>query len=81
MMRIALPLGARLSILDQDLDAHQLVQLAGPRLRMPGPMAMMGRGQVRFTRAGMYRLATKTVELPGQSMPDAKTIGPQNPLG
>ena len=80
MMRITLPHGARLSIVDQDLDAHQLVQLSGPRLHMPAPMAMMGRGQVSFTRAGVYRLATKKVDLPGQSMSQAKTVGPDNNL-
>ena len=41
---------------------------------------MMGRGQVRFARAGIYRLATKTVELPGQSLPQGKTIRPDNHL-
>ena len=80
MMRITLSRGARLSILDQDVDPHQLVQLGGPRLRMPGPMGMNSRGQLRFTQAGTYRLATKVVELPGQSMPAVKTIGPDNRL-
>lgn len=41
----------------------------------------MGSGWLRFPCAGMYRrLATKTVDLPGQSTPDAKTIGPDNHL-
>lgn len=79
-MRLSLPRGGRLTILDQDLDPHQLVELSGPRLRMPGPMAMMGKARVRFAQAGTYRLATKTVELPGQAMPEAKTIGPDNRL-
>lgn len=80
MMRITLSRGARLSILDQDVDPHQLVQLGGPRLHMPGPMGMNDRGQLRFTRAGTYRLATKVVELSGQSMTEVKTVGPDNRL-
>lgn len=80
MMRITLSRGARLSILDQDVDPHQLVQLGGPRLHMPGPMGMSDRGQLRFTRAGTYRLATKVVELSGQSMTEVKTVGPDNRL-
>lgn len=75
-----MPRGGRLTVLDQDLDPHQLVELKGPRLRMPAPMAMMGTGRLRFMRPGIYRLATKTVELPGQSMPEAKTVGPNNQL-
>lgn len=39
MIRIALRRGAQLSILDQPLDAHQMVRLAEPRLQMPGPKA------------------------------------------
>jgi hypothetical protein len=79
-MRLSMPRGGRLTVLDQDLDPHQLVELKGPRLRMPAPMAMMGTGRLRFMRPGVYRLATKTVELPGQSMPEATTVGPDNQL-
>src|SRR5919201_5212211 len=44
MMRLHLRVGQRLSVLDQDVDAHQLLQFAGPmRLHMGGPM-MKGSG-------------------------------------
>ena len=79
MMRLTLKAGGRLSILDQDTDAHQLVQLSGPmRLHLGGPM-MMGHGTViSFMKKGVYRLQTKTVAMPGGI--DAKTIGPDNTL-
>jgi hypothetical protein len=80
MMRLALKPGGRLSILDQDVDAHQLMQLSGPvRLHLGGPM-MTSRGMtIAFTRRGIYRLQTKTVEMPGMEM-DVKTVGPDNAL-
>jgi hypothetical protein len=79
MMRLHLKPGQRLSILDMDVDAHQMLQFAGPtHLRMGGPM-MMNRGMtLSFPRAGVYRLGTKTVEMPGGM--DVKTIGPDNKL-
>ena len=80
MMRISLPRGGRLSILDQDLDAHKLVELSGPRMMMPAAMTMMDTANLRFMRPGVYRLATKTVEVPGAEMPEAPTIGPDNHL-
>ncbi len=80
MMRLHLKVGQRLAILDQDVDAHQMLQFAGPmRLRMGGPM-MMARGTtITFAKKGIYRLGTKTVEMPGGMM-EVKTIGPDNKL-
>ena len=80
MMRLSLPRGGRLSILDQDLDAHKLVEVSGPRMMMPAAMSMMDTASLRFTHPGVYRLATKTVELPGAEMPEAPTLGPDNHL-
>src|SRR6266545_7268022 len=79
-MRLSLTPGQRLSILDQDVDAHQMLQFSGPmRLRMGVPM-MMNRGlTLAFPKRGLYRLGTKTVEMPGGGM-DVKTIGPDNHL-
>src|SRR6266542_1851598 len=50
-------------------------ELAGPvRLHMGGPM-MLARGPtIAFPRKGVYRLGTKTVEMPGGMM-EVKTIG------
>jgi hypothetical protein len=80
MMRLHLRLGQRLSIIDMDVDAHQMMEFAGPmHLRMSGPMTMMNRTMtMSFPRKGVYRLGTKTVEMP-RGM-DVKTIGPDNTL-
>jgi len=46
---------------------------------MGGPM-MMNRGMTfAFTKKGVYRFATKTVEMEGGGM-DVKTVGPDNNL-
>lgn len=80
MMRLHLRPGQKLSIVDQDVDGHQLMQLAGPmRLHMGQPM-MMNRGTtLAFMKKGVYRLGTKTVEMKGGGM-DVKTVGPDNNL-
>ena len=80
MMRLHLRPGQKLSIMDNDVDPHQMMELAGPmRLHMGGPM-MMNRGMtLSFMRKGVYRLGTRTVEMPGGGM-DVKTIGPDNHL-
>ena len=80
MMRLHLKPGQKLSILDNDVDAHQMMELAGPiHLHMAGPM-MMNRGvTLAFMKKGVYRLGTKTLEMPGGGM-DVKTIGPDNHL-
>jgi hypothetical protein len=79
-MRLALTPGGKLSILDQDVDAHQLVQLAGPaRLHLGGPMMANHGTSLVFARKGVYRFKTRTVEMPGMEM-EAKTVGPDNTL-
>jgi hypothetical protein len=80
IMRLHLKPGQKLSILDQDVDPHQMIELAGPmHLHMGGPM-MMGHGMaISFMKKGIYRLGTKTVEMAGGGM-DVKTIGPDNHL-
>jgi hypothetical protein len=79
MLRLHLKVGQRLAILDQDVDAHQMLQFAGPtHMNMGGPM-MMGHGTtISFAQKGVYRLGTKTVPMPGAM--DVKTIGPDNSL-
>lgn len=80
MMRLHLKPGQTLSIMDMDVDAHQMMEFAGPmHLRMGGPMMMNHGMTLTFTRKGVYRLGTKTVEMPG-GMTDVKTIGPDNKL-
>jgi len=82
MMRLALKPGGKLSILDQDVDAHQMLQFAGPmHLRMGGPMTMHRGLTLTFSKKGVYRLGTKTVEMPGgMGGMEVKTIGPDNNL-
>jgi hypothetical protein len=71
---LTLSRGARLTILNQDVDIHKLVQLAGPRIALGKPMGMNASAKLRFTRAGLYRFKTVTSEMPG--MPEMKTVGP-----
>ncbi len=80
MMRLHLRVGQRLSVLDQDVDSHQMLEFAGPmRLHMGRPMMMNHGTTIAFDKKGVYRLGTKTVEMAGGGM-DVKTIGPDNKL-
>ncbi len=79
-MRLHLKPGQRLAVLDQDVDPHQMLEFAGPmRLYMGRPMMMNHGTTISFSKKGVYRLGTKTVEMPGGGM-DVKTIGPDNKL-
>lgn len=50
------------------------------RLAQRTPTMMMNCGlTLEFTRKGIYRLGTKTVQMPGGGM-DVKTVGPDNHL-
>ena len=77
-MNLSLKRGARLQIVDQDIDPHGLVQLAGPRLNYRGHMMMGQRQTITFTKPGIYRLKNKVIEM-GKMM-NVKTIGPDNVL-
>jgi hypothetical protein len=80
IMRLHLGPGQKLSIIDNDVDAHQLIELGGPmHMQMGGPMMMSHAMTLSFMKKGVYRLGTKTVEMPGGGM-DVKTIGPDNHL-
>lgn len=80
MMRLHLRRGQKLSIVDNDVDPHQMMELAGPtRLHMGGPMMMNHGMTLAFMKKGVYRLGTRTVEMPGGGM-EVKTIGPDNHL-
>ena len=79
MMRLHLRQGQKLSILDQDVDAHQMMELAGPmHMRMGGPMMMNHGVTLAFAKRGVYRLGTRTVEMPGAM--EVETVGPDNQL-
>lgn len=80
LMRMHLRVGQELMIKDMDVDAHRMLEFSGPmHLHLGGPM-MGGRHMTLvFPKKGVYRLGTKTVEMPGVGM-DVKTIGPDNHL-
>jgi len=79
MMRLHLKLGQKLSIMDMDVDAHQMLEFSGPMHLMTGGPMMMNHGwTLTFPKKGVYRLGTKTVEMPGGRA--VKTIGPDNNL-
>jgi|SRR5215831_1322831 len=81
MMRLHLKVGQHLSVLDQDVDAHQMMQFAGPvHMHMGGPMMTNHGMTLSFMKKGVYRLGTKTVEMPGMGGMDVKTVGPDNKL-
>jgi hypothetical protein len=77
-MRLNLERGARLQIVDQDIDPHGLVQVGGPKLAFIGHMMMGERQTITFKQPGVYRLKNKVIEM--GSMPEVKTIGPDNSL-
>lgn len=77
-MRLSLKPGARVQLLDQDIDPHGLVQLAGPKLQIKGHMMMGERQTITFKQAGVYRLKTRVIEM--GKMVNVKTIGPDNTL-
>lgn len=77
-MSLILKRGTRLTITDMDIDPHQLLQTAGPRLRLHGHMMMGGVDSVVFNQSGLYQLTTRTLEM-GPLM-KTKTVGPDNKL-
>lgn len=80
-MRLRMAEGGVLSLVNNDIDAHRLVQLAGPTVALGSTMMMGGRMAVVFPQAGLYRLRTETVEVEGvEEMMEVETEGPDNVL-
>lgn len=77
-MRLNLKRGARLQIVDQDIDPHGLVQVGGPKLAFIGHMMMGERQTITFKQRGVYRLKNRVIEM--GSMTEVETIGPDNTL-
>jgi plastocyanin len=78
-LSIKLAAGTTLTVTDNDLMPHKLIQLAGPKLRLVSPAMnhMSATAKVTFLKKGTYRLGTK----PGEDyMNGVKTIGPDNIL-
>jgi len=72
-VKVLLRRGERLSVLNQDIDTHQLVRVAGPKVALGPALAMNGKTTVRFAKAGVYRLKTEKAAMPG--MPEVETMG------
>jgi len=66
--------GGVMTILNQDVDAHKVVQLAGPKIATGKRMVMNATVKLRFPKSGTYRFKTVTSEIMG--MPMMKTVGP-----
>ena len=77
-MRLGVKRGADLRITNRDVVPHQLVQLAGPKLRLEGHM-MTGKTQlVSFKQPGDYHFTTKVIEMGPPA--NTETTGPDNAL-
>lgn len=77
-LKVVLRRGQRLTVVNQDLDAHRFVRVSGPKIALGKTMMMNDRVTLRFRKKGVYKLRTKKVAVPG--MPEIKTIGPDNVL-
>lgn len=77
-MSLTLKRGTRLTITDMDIDPHQLLQTAGPRLGLHGHMMMGGIDSIVFAQPGRYAFTTRTLEM--GPMMKTKTVGPDNKL-
>jgi hypothetical protein len=76
---VTLAKGSDITIGDNDVMAHTLVQLSGPRLKLSGAnLRSTGAAvEIVFTKAGVYRFTTK----PGAHYrKGVKTIGEDNVL-
>jgi hypothetical protein len=76
---IALRRGGWITVVDNDVMPHKLVQTSGPAARVQHPsMARMGAiAKVSLARAGVYTFTTKAGE---DYMAGVKTIGEDNVL-
>ena len=80
-MSLKLRPGGTLTVSNVDVDMHQLVQLGGPKVWLPGPLMMGVARTIHFTKPGVYRFKTKVVEVEGMDeMMTVETIGPDNVL-
>ena len=71
---VSLRSGGRLTILNQDVDLHKVVQMGGPRIATGKAFGINKSFTLRFAKPGLYRFMTVTSEMPG--MPEMKTIEP-----
>jgi plastocyanin len=77
-MRLSIARGGFVTIRNQDIDGHKLVQTAGPAKLKLRALKMNDLAKLTFKKAGRYTVATKTFELKG--MPEMETMGKDNML-
>ena len=78
---ITLAKGAKLTVIDNDIMPHTLVQVSGPKAQLstPAMRRMSARATATFPAVGKYVFRTKAGE-DYPSMSDAKTVGEDNVL-
>jgi hypothetical protein len=76
--KLVLRRGARLTVVNKDVDAHQLVKLAGPSVKLGPKMGINDQVTVLFKKNGVYRLKSRRTEIPG--IPKVPTVGVDNAL-
>jgi hypothetical protein len=79
--QITLAKGAKLTVVDNDVMPHTLVQQFGPKAKLSTPAMrhMSARATVAFSKAGKYVFRTKAGE-DYPSMSNVKTVGEDNVL-
>jgi hypothetical protein len=70
--------GARLTVVNRDVDRHRLAKLSGPAVSLGKAMGINERVTVVFRKKGTYRLKTIRTEIEG--IPKLDTIGVDNAL-
>jgi mono/diheme cytochrome c family protein len=63
-------------VLNEDIDIHQLVRLAGPTIALGEALRMNQQATLTFRRAGLNKLWTQKMDTPG--MPEVEAAGPDN---
>ena len=78
-LRVRLARGTTLTVIDNDMMPHKLIQLAGPKAKLvtPAMKHMSAQAKVVFAKKGTYRFTTKAGE---DYMKGIKTVGPDNVL-
>ncbi|HLG08369.1 MAG TPA: hypothetical protein VI409_06840 [Gaiellaceae bacterium] len=77
-VKIILKRNQRLTVINQDLDTHKLVRLAGPKVALGRALSMNDRVTLIFKKAGVYKFFTQKMKAPG--MPEVETVGPDHIL-
>jgi len=77
-MRLTLQAGQMLRIMNQDVDMHRMMELAGPQMMLGAAMKQGQAETLTFAEPGTYRFMTKVSDMVG--MAEVATSGPDNTL-